>query len=259
MSKKNHPTRLPAYAKVTVSSLAAASAVGTTDAAVVYFDVNPDQTFGITGTLNFGSINLGTGTYTLNGTSGTTFGLYFSGYQGALFGELEPLGNVQWGFNGSYVERLALNENISVDSAPSWGALPNAYLFGGYGGYDGNWSFDPFETQSGFAPLRIDAGGGNYNYGWVEVTVVSGNTYSPPYLGTVDVTVTGFAFESEVDTPIEAGAIPEPSTYALLALAGLFGAAVWHHRRQKVGAPTELLQLAAGARGVEKFRADKAA
>ncbi|MGA0901106.1 MAG: PEP-CTERM sorting domain-containing protein, partial [Luteolibacter sp.] len=87
-------------------------------------------------------------------------------------------------------------------------------------GTGGNWGFSPNQTNSGFAPLRIDAGGGNYNYGWVEVTVVSGNTFSPPYLGTVDVTVTGFAFNSNVNEAIEAGAIPEPSTVACLLLGG---------------------------------------
>ena len=131
------------------------------------------------------------------------------------------------------------------------GALPQCVSLQRLWRSAGNWAFGPNETQSGFAPLRIYTDGGIYYYGWVEVTVVSGNTYSPPYAGTVEVTVTGFAFENQMNTPIEAGAIPEPSTYALLALAGLFGAAVWHHRRQKVGAPTALLQLAAGARGVE--------
>ena len=183
-----------------------------------------------------------------------------------MFGELEPLGNVQWGFNGSYVERLALNENISVDSAPSWGALPNAYLFGGYGGSAGNWSFDRFETQSGFAPLRIDAGGGNYNYGWVEVTVVSGNTYSPPYLGTVDVTVTGFAFEDQFNTAILAGDQAAPPPCPNPAPGRRRRTLRPCRRRPPAPPPREksrrldaLLNLASGARGVEKFRADKAA
>ena len=258
MSSTRQPSRISSYSKITLGSVAALGAAGSADAAVIYFDVDPDQTFNISDTLSFGSINLGAGTYSLNGTSGTTFELYFDGYTGGLTGYLRPRGNVEWGFSGSYVQRLSLTDSISGGSAWTWGTVPAAYLFGGYaGGLGGNWGFGPDETQSGFAPLRIDAGGGNYNYGWVEVTVVSGNTFSPPYLGTLDVTVTGFAFENTVNTAIEAGAIPEPTTYALLALAGLFGAAVWHHRRQKVGAPTELLQLAAGARGVEQLRSDR--
>lgn len=203
------------------------------EAAIVYFDVNPDQTFGITNTLNFGAINLGTGTYALNDTSGTSFGLDFSGYLGALAGYLNPLGNVQWGFTGSYVERSALNDNINEASATNWGTIPSAYLFGSYTGANGNWSFGPNETNSGFAPLRIDAGDGNYNYGWVEVSVVSGNTNSPPYLGTVNVTVTSFAFNTNFNEAIQAGAVPEPSTVACLLLGG--SAFAFSRRRRPAG------------------------
>jgi hypothetical protein len=164
---------------------------------------------------------------------------------------------------------LASNVSISSGSAWSWDDVPTAYLFQGYvGSVSGNWAFGPNETQSGFAPLRINAGGGNYNYGWVEVTVTSGNIFSPPYMGTVDVTVTGFAFEDQLNAAILAGdtgggpaPVPEPGTMAVGA--GLFALAVGAHlrrRREKKAAASEaLLNLAAGARGVEKFRADKAA
>ena len=102
-----------------------------------------------------------------------------------------------------------------------------------------------------FVPLRINAGGGNYNYGWANINFI--------YNGdeTFSSRITGFAFEDQINTPIEAGAVPEPSTYALLALAGLFGAAVWHQRRHQRGAAQALLQLAAGARGVTQFCADR--
>lgn len=204
------------------------------EAAIVYFDVNPDQTFGITDTLNFGAINLSTGTYALNDTSGTTFGLKSDSYDNGLYVDLKPLGNVQWGYNGSnYVERLALNENITVASAINWGAVPLATLFGGYVGYDGNWGLVPDETKTGFAPLRIDAGDGNYNYGWVEVSVVSGDFNSPPYMETVNVTVTGFAFNTNVNEAIQAGAVPEPSTVACLLLGG--SAFAFSRRRRPAG------------------------
>jgi len=43
-------------------------------------------------------------------------------------------------------------------------------------------------------------------------------------------------------------AVPESSTYGLLVLAGLFGPAVWFHRRRQTGSATPaLLQLATGA------------
>jgi hypothetical protein len=235
------------------------SAAGSADAAIVFFDVNPDQTIPFGGTVTFGSIDLVNGTYTLNGTGGSSFGLAWSGDD--IFGSVNPVGNIEWGYNASYVTRLALNDSISGASAWTWStksAPAGAYLVGGYIGGSGEWGFSVNSgSVTGFAPLRINVGG-NIHYGWAEVTYANTNSFSD-YLNNATITVAGFAFESEVNTPINAGAVPEPSTYALLALAGLFGVAVWHHRRQKVGGPTELLQLAAGARGVEKFRADKAA
>lgn len=211
--------RLKTYLAAGVGSTATLSTQA--EAAIVYFDVNPDQVFGITSSLNFGGINLNTGAYTLNDTSGTTFGLNFSGYEGALFGDLNPLGNVEWGYSGSYVERLTGAASISGSSLWSWAAAPAAVLLGGYVGADGNWGVSgPGDSNTGYAPLRIDAGGGNYHYGWAEITTEAGNIYSPPYLGTVDVTVTGFAFNTTVNQAIEAGAIPEPSALAYLLLGG---------------------------------------
>ena len=230
--------RLGAYL---AAGLAASMVASEADAAVVYFDVNPDQTFGLDGTLNFGSINLGAGTYALNNTSGSTFGLTFPGSDGGLSGYLNPLGNIEWGFSGNYVDRLALNDSISGASVWSWGSTPSSVLLGGYLGADGNWGFSgPDDTKTGFAPLRISAGGGNYNYGWVEVTTQAGYIWSPPYLGTASVTVTGFAFEDQVNTAILAGdqgsgpgpsPVPEPGTWAAAALlAGGAAYARWRKR-----------------------------
>ncbi len=182
-----------------------------------------------------------------------------------MFGYLNPLGNIEWGYAGSFVGRLALNDIIAGGS--NWGATPAAYLFGGYVGYGGEWGFTGnADSQTGFAPLRINAGGGNFNYGWVEVTAQVTNRFSN-YLNEATVTVTGFAFEDQVNTAILAGdqggpaAVPEPGTMAVGA--GLFALAVGVHlrrrREKKAAASDALLNLAAGARGVEKFRGDKAA
>jgi len=232
--------RLGAYFAAGVGASMAVSSDA--DAAIVFFDVNPDQTFSLDGTLNFGNIDLGTGTYSLNSTAGTNFGLTFPGSYGGLVGYLNPLGNIEWGFSGSYVERLSLNDSISGASAWSWGSTPAAFLLGGYGAYDGNWGFSgPNETKTGFAPLRFDTGGGNYYYGWAEITAQAGNIFSPPYVGTVTVTVSGFAFESDLNAAILAGdqgggpgpePIPEPGTWAAAAL--LLGGATylgWRRRR----------------------------
>ena len=74
----------------------------------------------------------------------------------------------------------------------------------------------------------MDAGGGNYNYGWVNLTFTVNN-------GAV---VTGFAFEDQVNTAILAGdtgvAVPEPGTWAAAALlAGGAAFVRWRKRRDE--------------------------
>ena len=261
MSKSSHPNRLPAYTKVTVSSLVAASAVGTTEAAVVYFDVNPDQTLigNNSDFVTFGDIDLSTGTYVTGAYPAAWVGNFFSIFMtpdGDLFSGIYPSGTVQWGlsstdysgltpFNPIRIQKMAFGTSIS-DISPSIGSWVNNgeyMLYNGSGPWVGG--------GNAYAPLRINAGEGNYNYGWVNINFTDNDG------GTSSSIITGFAFEDQINTPIEAGAVPEPSTYALLALAGLFGAAVWHHRRHQRGAAPALLQLAGGARGVKQLRADR--
>lgn len=220
MKIKNNSLRLNHYLAAGVGVAALPTAA---EASIVYFNVDPgNRTIGVNETLNFGSINLSNGTYVLNGTGGSSFGLFFDGYgsSGPLFAELKPTGNIEWGANGPYVERLASNDNISGASAWSWGS-PFLNLFTDYSAYYGNWGFTgPFDSKTGFAPLRINAGSGNYHYGWAEITTEAGNINSPPYLGTATVTITGFAFNTTVNQAIQAGAIPEPSTVTCLILGG---------------------------------------
>ncbi len=203
MSKKNHPTRLPAYAQVTVSSLAAASAVGTTEAAIVYFDVNPDQTLiGNNFThVTFGNINLSTGTYSL-GYGGNNFSIGMD-FGGRLFSG-QYAGTVQWGlsptdysgstpFQPTRVQKLAFGTSIS-DISPSigsWVDFDSYMLYNGTGPWVGG--------GDAYAPLRIDAGGGDYNYGWVNINFTDNGD------GTSSSIITGFAFEDQINTAILAG------------------------------------------------------
>lgn len=223
---------LSAYLAAGIGATAAVSTDA--EASIVYFDVDPDQTINLDGAVAFASIDLQNGTYDLNGSSGTTFGLAFDGASGGLFGYLNPTGTVQWGFVGSNVERLTGTEVISGSSPWSWGSAPSAVLLGGYVGADGEWGFSgPNESNTGFAALRIDAGGGNFYYGWAEITAEVGNSFSPPYLGTADITVTGFAFNTIVNEGIEAGAVPEPSSVACLLLGGSAFALSRRRRREE--------------------------
>ena len=228
MNTHHRPSRISSYSKIALGSVATIGAAGAVDAAVIYFDVDPDQTILNGNSLSFGNINLVAETYSLNNSTAPSFTLSSDGGPGFSGNQIEV-----GAASGYYIYKFSSGDPIS--GALTFSSSPGAGGFWGPG-------------DSGFIALRIDLGGGNYNYGWAQLSVPDPST---------SVTITGFAFEGDANTAIEAGAIPEPSTYALLALAGLFGAAVWHHRRQKVGAPTELLQLAAGARGVEQLRSDR--
>jgi hypothetical protein len=84
-------------------------------------------------------------------------------------------------------------------------------------------------------------------------------------LGTTYI-ITGFAFEKDVNTMILAGdtgaaAVPEPGSLAVVS--GLFGLMVAANRRARKrnepSAPDALLNLASGARGVQKLREESAA
>jgi hypothetical protein len=230
--------RLGAYLSAGVAASVAASSEA--DAAVVFFDVDPSQTIGAGQNIYFGDINLAAGIYNLNDTDSPSFGLSFSGLGTSLYNGSGG-GSIEWGLAGSRVAKLSYGATIDSTAITSWDSGYDYLTSGGTGPWTGG--------ANAYAALRIDAGGGNFNYGWVSINY---DTAGPT------ATISGFAFENQVNTPITAGAVPEPSTYALLALAGLFGAAVWHHRRQQTGgAPSELLQFASGVRGVEQLRAER--
>jgi hypothetical protein len=66
------------------------------------------------------------------------------------------------------------------------------------------------ESTGGYWAVKFNAGGGNFNYGYVQV----------------DVTSSGMTFgmagvETTPNVAITAGAVPEPSTYALLGIGAM--------------------------------------
>jgi hypothetical protein len=246
MSAHHRPSRLSSYSKLTVGSLAAASAAGSADAAIVFFDVNPDQTINADGTtsVSFGSIDLVNETYTLNSLAGT----YLRFFVGNSIWWQEPQIQTAGLSNGYYAYNLSLGDPINGTALTGWGNNGTSLGFWAAGG-------------SGYIGLRINNGGGDYNYGWAHLSYVDSGLTSA-------LTISGFAFENTVNTSINAGdqgggpaPVPEPGTMAVGA--GLFALAVGAHlrrrREKKAAASDALLNLAAGARGVEKFRADKAA
>jgi hypothetical protein len=242
--------RLGAYFATGIAASMAASSEA--DAAIVFFDVSPDKTINAGQQMRFGDINLGTGSYTFGSTTAPRFSLRFTGPGTSLYNGSSGGGYIDWGLDVSGdVLKISYGAAINPTAITSWHVGYDYLTRGGSGPWTGG--------ANAYAALRIDAGGGNYNYGWVSINY---DTTGPT------ATISGFAFEDQVNTAILAGdqgggpaPVPEPGTMAVGA--GLFALAVGVHlrrRREKKAAASEaLLNLAAGARGVEKFRADKAA
>ena len=233
-----------------LGSVTALAASTHSDAAIVYFDVNPDQTIsdgGGSSVVSFGSINLGTGTYTLNGTSGTYMQFETGEGTWVLASNIESAGLNDGDWRQSY--KLTYGATISAAALDDWGAAPTA------AGYP-SW----YPSGNGYIGLRINNGGGNYNYGWAHLNFVFNGSF-----GTL--TISGFAFEDQINTAILAGAqgspsaVPEPGQVAssILLLAGIAGYFAYRRRVGAASEPDALHKLALGARGIADFRADKAA
>ena len=93
----------------------------------------------------------------------------------------------------------------SSNTPLQYGDLIDALLSYGTGGNVGVNS-----STGGYWAARFNAGGGNFNYGYVQV----------------DVTSSGMTFgmagvETTPNVAITAGAVPEPSTYALLGIGAI--------------------------------------
>ena len=85
-------------------------------------------------------------------------------------------------------------------------------LLGGQAVFDGQLVYSGYWSGvDGFVGLRFLIGGETH-YGWMEI-----NNYSGVAAGQL----LGWAYETRPDTPILAGAVPEPSTWALLCAGGI--------------------------------------
>ncbi|RME89402.1 MAG: hypothetical protein D6766_14740 [Verrucomicrobia bacterium] len=86
--------------------------------------------------------------------------------------------------------------------------------------------------QRGYLGLRFQMNG-NTHYGWADVTVE--NEY--PQEGLPKLTLHRFAYETEPDTPIQAGAVPEPAeTATAMGLLALGAAGLARYRRRRTAA-----------------------
>jgi opacity protein-like surface antigen len=98
------------------------------------------------------------------------------------------------------------DEYYSGSNTPlQYGAIINELLF-----YENNGDVDVNESTGGYWAVKFNAGGTNFNYGYVQV----------------DVTGSGMTFgmagvETTQNVAITAGAVPEPSAYALLGIGAM--------------------------------------
>jgi hypothetical protein len=132
---------------------------------------------------------------------------------------LSPQNNNSVIADGSYLV-AALNQgeviSFSLNPAYQWinaGNVPGgnatigaSAIFDGEYFYTGN-----FSGLDAFIGLQFQFDGTTH-YGWMEV-----NNYPNAAAGQV----LGWAYETSPNTPITAGAVPEPSTFTLLAISGV--------------------------------------
>ena len=113
----------------------------------------------------------------------------------------------------SFVSLQPLAYGTTIDANTQWGGEQTGGEGGGFVDIDRGLS-------NAYYGLKFYASPGVYNYGWMQVSTPGD-----------DLTFGTAAVETIANTSIGAGVVPEPSTYALLALAG--GAAAVSLLRKK--------------------------
>jgi len=117
--------------------------------------------------------------------------------------------------NGSWdITPTTISAGTVLDASSSWN--PSYYAINP----DSN-------VSNAYLGLRIGLGSGNYDYGWIEYSTGSAlSSYGPS-----SITVTAVAFDTTPnEAVVAAGAVPEPSTYAIFGL-GAAGLAIVNRAR----------------------------
>ena len=184
---------------------------------IIYTEPQPQPYYslGYPGTLDF---NLD-----INGDGITDF-ILESGSSDINYATLIPQGNNAIVSMNSFAAAMTNGETIGSSLAPiyqwSTGSTTVGYLVFllGNSGVTENGNF--VGKTSGYIGFNLANNGNNY-YGWMYISSPSGGGLDGD-AGTYG-EVVNWAYQSSPNTAILAGAVPEPSTFALLALGGMAG------------------------------------
>ena len=138
----------------------------------------------------------------------------FAAIQGPTGGSIDVIGVNIGGYN--YPSRLTAGALIGA-AGPflTLGAASPGSMALNSGYPNSKWASAGSPGLSGFLGIRFTSGGNTY-FGWIGLTVF-GNSNGQPHA----FQVSGFAYDNTPNTPIVAGAVPEPASLALLALGGV--------------------------------------
>lgn len=114
---------------------------------------------------------------------------------------------------------ILLNAGEQISGSLSWNGSGGLASFRDNNG--NTYKYGYFLGNKGYAGLRFDPGDGAH-YGWAEISTPD---------DAASVTLYGYAYETEVDAPINAGQVPLPSSLLLLG-SGAAGLLAYRRRRR---------------------------
>jgi hypothetical protein len=124
----------------------------------------------------------------------------------------------------TYAQTLGDTVGSETGWDPTSATTTNGYLaYGAWVDLQAGEGID-FSEETVLLGFRLDRGDSNYNYGWLTLySSAYADTAVPGGKSISTVSVLEMAYESQLNTSITVGAIPEPATGSLVALVGLAG------------------------------------